>query len=202
MIKVHHARRARSARVLWLLEELGVPYEVQPLEFSPAALQTPEYLQLHPLGLVPVIEEGGMRMFESGAILEYLLERHGNGRLAPPPGSPARPAYLQWFHYGEATLARYISDIVRSRFGMPESVRCAEYTPFARGRYKSALAPVNEVLGKQEYIAGAEFTAADIMVSYGIVMGKITGELPAEFANLPAYLGRLKARSAYAKAWA
>jgi glutathione S-transferase len=202
MIKVHHSRRARSARVLWLLEELGVPYEVRQLEFSPAALQTPDYLQLHPLGLIPVIEDGGMKMFESGAILEYLLERHGNGRLAPPPGSPARPAYLQWFHYGESTLARYCSDIVRSRFGMPESVRCAEYTPFARARYKSALVPVNEVLGKQEFIAGPEFTAADIMISYGIIMGKITGELPAEFEHLAGYLGRLKARPAYGKAWA
>jgi glutathione S-transferase len=149
-----------------------------------------------------VIEDGGMKMFESGAILEYLLERHGNGRLAPTPGSPARPAYLQWFHYGESTLARYVSDVVRSRFGMPESVRCAEYTPFARDRVKSALAPVNEVLGKQEYIAGSDFTAADIMVSYGIIMAKITGELPAEFPHLAGYLGRLKARPAYAKAWA
>jgi glutathione S-transferase len=202
MIKVHHSRRARSARVLWLLEELGVPYVVQQLEFSPAALQTPEYLQKHPLGLVPVIEDDSVRMFESGAILEYLLERYGNGRLAPPPGDPARPTYLQWFHYGEATLARYVSDIVRSRFGMPESVRCAEYTPFARSRYHAALTPVNDALGTREYIAGSEFTAADIMISYGIIMGKITGELPAEFANLASYLGRLKARPAYGKAWA
>lgn len=202
MIKVHHSRRARSARVLWLLEELEVPYEVHHLEFSPAALQTPEHLQVHPLGAVPAIEDGGVRMFESGAILEYLLERYGNGRLAPAPGSAARPEYLQWFHYGEATLARYVSDIVRSRFGMPESVRCAEYTPFARNRYRAALEPVNAVLGTRDYIAGPEFTAADIMVSYGMVMGKITGELPADLANLAGYLGRLKARPAYQKAWA
>jgi glutathione S-transferase len=201
MIKVHHARRARSARVIWLLEELGVPYEVKQLDFSPAALQTPEHLHLHPLGQLPVIEDGGVTMIESGAILEYLLERYGNGRLAPAPGSPERPIYLQWFHYGEASLARYVSDIVRSRFGMPESVRCAEYTPFARDRYRAALAPVDEALASREFITGKDFSAADIMLSYGMIMGKITGELPADFTNVAAYMKRLKERPAYAKAW-
>jgi glutathione S-transferase len=202
MIKVHHARRARSARVIWLLEELGLPYEVHPLEFSPASLQTPEHLQLHPLGQIPVIEDGGVTLFESGAILEYLLERYADGRLAPAPGSPQRPEYLQWFHYGEATLARYMSDIVRSRFGMPESTRCAEYTPFARDRFRLVLVPVDKLLATREFITGSEFTAADIMIAYGIVMGRIVGELPAEFTNLAAYMARLKQRPAYAKAWA
>jgi glutathione S-transferase len=202
MIKVHHARRARSARVIWLLEELGLPYDVHQLEFSPTALQTPEHLQLHPLGQIPVIEDDGVTLFESGAILEYVLERYGNGRLAPGPGSPQRPEYLQWFHYGEASLARYVSDIVRTRFGMPESTRCPDYTPFARARYRIVLAPVDKVLATREFITGPEFTAADIMIAYGIVMSRIIGELPAEFANVAAYLGRLKARPAYAKAWA
>jgi glutathione S-transferase len=201
MIKVHHARRARSARVIWLLEELGVPYEVKQLEFTPAALQTPEHLQAHPLGQLPVVEDGGLKMIESGAILEYLLERYGNGRLAPAVGSPQRPEYLQWFHYGEASLARYVSDVVRSRFGMPESVRCAEYTPFARERYRAALAPVDKALGTREFITGPDFTAADIMISYGIIMGKVTGELPAELTNVAAYMKRLRERPAYDKAW-
>lgn len=202
MIKVHHARRARSARVIWLLEELGLPYEVHQLEFSPAALQTPEHLQLHPLGQIPVIEDDGVTLIESGAILEYVLERYGNGRLAPAPGSPQRPQYLQWFHYGEASLARYVSDIVRSRFGMPESTRCEEYTPFARQRFRMVLAPVDKVLATREFIVGSEFTAADIMLAYGIVMSRIVGELPPEFTNVAAYIGRLKLRPAYAKAWA
>jgi glutathione S-transferase len=148
-----------------------------------------------------VIEDDGLTMFESGAILEYLLERYGKGRLAPAPGTPDRAQYLQWFHYGEASLARYVSDIVRARFGMPESSRCAEHIPFARERLKLALAPVDSVLAKREFITGSDFTAADIMISYGIVMGKIVGELPAEFSNLTAYMGRLKQRPAYAKAW-
>ena len=85
---------------------------------------------------------------------------------------------------------------------MPESVRCAEYTPFARERYRAALDPVDKALATRDFITGSDFTAADIMVSYGIIMGKITGELPADFANVAAYLKRLKERPAYAKAWA
>jgi glutathione S-transferase len=202
MIKIHHARRTRSARVIWLLEELGVPYQIQQLEFTPAALQTPEHLSLHPLGQLPVIEDDGVTMIESGAILEYLLERYGEGRLAPALGSPTRSQYLQWFHYGEASLARYVSDIVRGRFGVPESTRCVEFIPFARERFKQAITPVDKVLGTREFIAGPEFSAADIMVSYGIVMAKIVGELPADFANVAAYMSRLKSRPAYTKAWA
>jgi glutathione S-transferase len=187
--------------VIWLLEELGVPYELHRLDFTPDALQAPEHLQLHPLGQVPVVEVEGQTMIESGAILEYLLERYGQGQLAPPTGSMARAEYLQWFHYGEASLARYVSDVVRTRFGMPESVRCAEYTPYARERYILALAPVDKVLNSREYIVGSDFTAADIMVSYGIIMGKITGELPKDLLNVAAYMERLKQRPAYLKAW-
>jgi glutathione S-transferase len=202
MIRVHHAKRARSARVIWLLEELNIPYQTRQLEFSPAALQTPEHMHYHPLGQLPVIEDDGVTMIESGAILEYLLERYGKGRLAPAAGSAERPEYLQWFHYGEASLARYMSDIVKARFGMPESVRCPEYIPFARERYRAALAPVDRVLATREFILGKDFSAADIMMSYGMIMGRITKELPPEFTNVAAYIKRLSERPAYAKAWA
>lgn len=202
MITIHHARRARSARVIWLLEELGVAYQLRVLEFSQAALQSPEHLRFHPLGLVPVIEDGDVTMIESGAILEYLLGRYGEGKLAPPPTGSAWPEYLQWFHFGEATLANYVSDIVRNRFGFPEAERSEAVVAYARRRLRSSLALVDRTLAGRAYIAGAEFTAADIMVSYGIVMARITKELPAEFTNLASYLERLKQRPAYAKAWA
>ncbi len=202
MITVHHARRARSVRVVWLLEELGVPYETKPLEFSEPSLRSAEYMALHPLGQVPVVFIDDQRMIESGAIVEYLLERHGQGRFAPAAGAPQRAEYLQWFHYGEATLARYVSDFVRNRFGHPESERVPESLPSARRRFREALALVDGTLAQREYMLGAEFTAADIMVSYGITMSKIIGELPDDLTHVKSYLDRLKQRPGYQKAWA
>lgn len=202
MIKVHHVPRSRSVRVIWLLEELGLPYEVEQREFTIAALKDPAYMKIHPLGLTPAAEIDGLTMIESGAILEYILERHGQGRLAPPPGTPERGVYLQWFHYGEATLARYVSDIVRNRFGLSEANRCPEFVPFARTRFYEVVGPVEAVLGTRPYIAGDAFSAADIMIMYGLVMSKIVREFPEGLPNITAYLGRLKERPAYAKAWA
>jgi glutathione S-transferase len=202
MIKVHHARRARSVRVIWTLEELGVPYNLEPLEFTPEALKSVSYLKLHPLGQVPVIEDGGHVMIESGAIVEYILEEYGVGRLAPPPRTAQRPAYLQWFHFGEAAIARHVSEIVRNRFGKTPETRVEAIVTDARERLREALAVVDAALSGKPFIVGDDFTAADIMLSYGITMAKIVGELPKDFANVAAYLERLKARPGYARAWA
>jgi glutathione S-transferase len=202
MIRIHHARRARSVRVIWLLEELAVPYELATFEFSPAELRRPEYLALHPLGQVPVIQDGDVTLFESGAILEYLLEQYGKGRLAPAPGTKDRPLYLQWFHFGEASLAQHTGEIVRNRFVKPEAQRVPAIVEEARLRLGAALAVVDRGLEGREFMVGDSLTAADIMVSYGIVMARITKELPAEFTNVAAYLERLKTRPGYQRAWA
>jgi glutathione S-transferase len=202
MIKVHHARRARSARVIWALEELGVQYEIHPMEFSNTVLQSAEYKKLHPLGQVPVIEDRGLVMFESGAILEYILEEHGEGRLAPAPRTAQRPVYLQWFHFGEGEIARHVSEIVRNRFGKPPEGRLDAVIEESRQRLRASLAVIDSALSGKPFIVGEDFTAADIMVSYGITMSKIIGEYPKEFANVTAYLERLKGRPAYARAWA
>ncbi len=202
MIRIHHARRTRSARVIWLLEELGVPYELAKVEFTPESLRSPAHLKLHPLGQVPAVEIDGIVMFESGAILEFLLERYGNGRLAPPPATNERAEYLKWFHFGEASLAVYMTMIVRNRFGKTEATRLADVVTESRAHLRAAIELVELTLGQRAYITGSEFSAADIMVSYGIVMARITGELPAEFRNVAEYLTRLKERPAYGRAWA
>ena len=201
MIKIHHARLARSVRVIWLLEELGVPYQIEEHAFHPDALQSPDYLRVHPLGLIPAIEDGEVRMFESGAILEYVLERYGDGRLAPPVGSPQRPEYLQWFHFGEATVARYVSDIVRNRFGLPEESRKPDVVEYARARLLRTLDVAEQALAERNFVLGAEFSAADIMFAYPLVMLRIIRELPSDLPNIAAYIGRLKERPAYAKAY-
>jgi glutathione S-transferase len=201
MITIYHSKRARSARVIWLLEELGIPYELEVLEFTSGARQTPEYLKIHPLGQLPAIRDGAISMFESGAILQYLLEKHGETRLAPAAGTVERAEYLQWFHFGEANLAMYISLIVRERFGKAGAAPSEDSLASARSRFNASAALIDRTLADRSFICGERFTAADIMVSYGLTMSRIIRELPAEFTNIAAYLGRLKQRPAYEKAW-
>jgi glutathione S-transferase len=189
-------------RIIWLLEELGVPYELETLEFTPEVLKGEAHRRVHPLGQIPAIIDGDVHMIESGAILEYLLETYGSGRLAPAPGSRERPAYLQWFHYGEATLARHVGEIVRNRFGKPESRRIPAIADDARERFREALALVERAIAGGPYILGEAFTAADIMLSYGITMARVVGELPPEATHVAAYLARLKERPGYQRAWA
>jgi glutathione S-transferase len=202
MITIFHAKRARSARVIWLLEELGVPYQLEPVEFSPAALRSPEHLRRHPLGQLPVARVGEVSLFESGAIVQYLLELHGQGRLEPAIGTPERARYLQWFHFGEASLAAFVSPIARQRFRTPEAEQQLELIREGRQRLAAALAVVDDTLAQQPFMCGQEFSAADIMISYGIIMARIIKELPPQFIHLPGYLSRLKERPAYARAWA
>jgi glutathione S-transferase len=201
MITIYHSKRTRSARVIWLLEELGIPYELELIEFKPEALQSPAYLEVQPLGQLPAIRDGAISMFESGAILQYLLEKYGEARLAPAPGTAARPEYLQWFHFGEANLAIYISLIVRERFGKAGAPANEDSLASARKRFHASAAVIDRVLSDRSFICGEQLTAADIMVSYGLVMARIIRELPAELTNVAAYLERLKQRPAYAKAW-
>lgn len=203
MITVHHARRARSVRLIWVLEELGVPYEALPLEFNRDSLHSPGYVKLHPLGQVPVLIDGDITMIESGAIVEYLLQRYANGRLQLPASASwaQRAEYLQWFHFGEATLAKQLSEIVRNRFGH-EPERVPASLEIGRRRFHEALLVIERALAGKSYICGEQFTAADIMVSYPITMGKIVSELPPGVDNALAYMNRLKQRPAYAKAWA
>jgi glutathione S-transferase len=201
MIKVHHARRTRSVRVVWLLEELAVPYELATFEFTRENLRRPEYLALHPLGKVPVIEDGDVTLFESGAILEYVLEKYGGGRLAPSPASRDRALYLQWFHFGEASLTTHVGSIVRHLFTLPEAERVPAVAEDGRRRLHQALDVVDKALAERPFILGDEFTAADIMIGYSVAIAKIMRELPAELGALSGYLSRLKERPAYARAW-
>jgi glutathione S-transferase len=202
MLTIHHAKGGRSVRVIWLCEELGLPYQVRTMPFHPDALGSAEYRALHPLGQIPVLQDGDVTLFESGAILQYLLERYGGGRLELDASDPRRRAeYLQWFHYGEATLARHMAVIARARFREPASERVPEVLPLARRDYIASLQVVDRALETRIWICGDEFSAADIMISYGITNGKRIGELPADLRGVVLYLKRLMQRPAYQRAW-
>ena len=201
MIVVHHAPKARSVRVVWLLGELGVPHEVRTVGLAREALQSPEHLRVHPLGKVPAIEDGDVVMFESGAIVEFLLERYGAGRLAPAPGTPERAAYLQWLHFGEATCLPPLSDLVQHTFLRPEAERIPAVVPDAQARTAAWMDVVDRALAERPWIAGDRFTAADVMVGYAVALAGLLGLVGSARPHLAAYLDRIRERPAFRTAF-
>jgi glutathione S-transferase len=197
MIKLYHAPLTRSIRIYWLLEELGVPYELSIVKFVPGKLP---FAQDTPYGKVPAIEDGDVVMIESGAILEYILERYGQGRLAPAPGTAARPAFLQWVYFSEATVLPPVGDIVRHTLFKPEPERIPAVVEDARRRLGATFAVVEKALEGKPYLLGADFSAADIMMGVTLHIARRLNSLDDRLKNLHAYLGRLESRPAFRKA--
>lgn len=202
MIKLYHSPRTRSVRIYWLLEELGLPYQVETVAFNPEALKSPEYMKVHPLGKVPSIQDGELTMFESGAIVEYILETYGKGRLAPRVGTPARAAYLQWLHFAEATAMPPVADIAQHTFIKPESERIPAVVADAHKRAATVLGVLEGALTGKQFLLGSEFSAADVMMGYALLLAKWFGLLTDQYPNVAAYLERLEQRPGLQKALA
>lgn len=201
MIVVHHSPKARSVRVIWLLEELGMPYEIRGVSLSRESPKSAAHLRVHPLGKVPAIEDGDLVMFESGAIVEYLLERYGAGRLAPPAATPQRAQYLQWLHFGEATCLPPLSDLVQHTFMRPETERIPAMVPDATARVRAWLDVLEAALGDRAHVAGDAFSAADVMVGYAVALANLLGQIGPAHPNVAAYLARLEARPGFQRAF-
>jgi glutathione S-transferase len=197
MIKLYHAPLTRSIRIYWLLEELGIPYELSLVKFTPGKMP---FAQATPYGKVPAIEDGDVVMIESGAILEYVLEKYGQGRLAPAPGTAGRAAFLQWVYFSEATALPPIGDIVRHTLFKPEPERIPAVVEDARGRLGASFAVVEKALEGKPYLLGPDFSAADIMMGVTLHIARRLNSLEERFANLSAYLGRLESRPAFREA--
>jgi len=208
MIVVHHLNNSRSQRVLWLLEELGLPYEIKRYERERSGLAPKSLEKVHPLGKSPVIEDDGVVLAESGAILEYLVERHGHGRLAPKPGTPERVRYSYWMHYAEGSampplLMKLIFDRIETS-PMPFFVK-----PIAKGisaKVKGAFITPNitrhldfmeQSLKDGPWFAGTEFSAADIQMSFPLEAAAMRAGLDASRPRLMDFLKRIHARPAY-----
>lgn len=201
MLKLHFAPNSRAVRSLWLLEELELPYELNRMDFHPKDLKSDEHRERHPLGRVPVLEDGDVMIYESGAIAEYLLERHKNGGLKPAADDANYPTYLQWFHYCEGMVMPPINTIVVHTLLLPEERRDATVLGQAQRLLAKAVMPVEEDMNGKDYLAG-NFSAADTMLGHALLMAKrmrivTEGDHP----NLTAYTGRLQARPALQKAF-
>ncbi len=199
MLKLHFAPNSRAGRIVWLLEELQLPYEINKMAFHPKDLKSDEHRSRHPLGRVPVLEDGDVVIYESGAIVEYILERHKNGGLKPAPQDPAFPAYLQWFHYCEGMVMPPINTIVVHTLLLPEDRRDAKVLGQAQRLLAKAMEPVNLVLEGHEYLIG-DFSAADVMLGHASFMANRLGCVGDELGHLKAYVARIAARPAFQKA--
>ena len=214
MITVHHLNNSRSQRVLWLLEELGLPYEIEKYQRdAKTMLAPPALVKVHPLGKSPVITDEALTVAETGAIVEYVIERYGNGRLEPAVGSPERLRWRYWMHFAEGSaMPPLLLKLIFERIKVTPMPFFAK--PIAKGICNKVLAAMVEPnlerqldfmeaeLGKSEWFAGAEFSAADIQMSFPLEAAAQRAGLDASRPKLMAFLKRIHARPAYKKALA
>ena len=212
MIVVHHLENSRSQRVLWLLEELGLAYEIQHYQRNPKTmLAPPELMQVHPLGKSPVITDGDTVVAETGAIVEYLLDQYGEGRLRPEPGTPEHLRYRYWLHFAEGSampplLMKLVFDSINTA-PMPFFVK-----PVARAIGKKVMDLLvwpnlkrqfdfmEAELGRSTWFAGSRISAADIMMSFPLEAAAQRAGLDASRPKLKAFLERIHKRAAYQRA--
>ncbi len=199
MLTLHFAPNSRAGRILWLLEELALPYELNRMDFHPKDLKSDAHRARHPLGRVPVLDDGDISIFESGAIVEYILERHKNGGLKPDVASPLFPEYLQWFHYCEGMVMPPINTIVVQTILLPLDRRDEKVLGQAQRLLTKALEPVNDALAGRDYLIG-DFSGADIMLGHACFMSQRSGCVTDEMTHLLAYIARIAARPAFDKA--
>ncbi|WP_420955823.1 glutathione S-transferase family protein [Burkholderia gladioli] len=212
MLTVHHLNNSRSQRVLWLLEELGVPYELKRYERDPKTmLAPPELRAIHPLGKSPVLTDEGFTLAESGAIIEYLVERYGEGRFAPPPGTPQRLRYTYWLHYAEGSampplllklVALRIAQAPMPFFARPiaRKISFTLQSSFVDPQLKLHLGYVNAALRETGWFVGDSFSAADVQMSFPLEAAASRADTLAQLPAIRAFLERIHARPAYQRA--
>lgn len=201
MLTLHHAPNSRSGRIVWLFKELDMPFELNAMAFHPKDLKSDAHRARHPLGRVPVLTDGDVQIYESAAIIEYVITRHADGRLKPAVDAPEYPYYLQWFHYSEGMVMPAINTIIVQTVLLPEDRRDATVLGQAQRLLGKSLAPVNDWLEGKDYLIG-EFSAADIQLGHACVMSGRLGQISAEMPHLQAYVDRLNARPALQEALA
>ncbi len=212
MITVHHLENSRSQRILWLLEELGVDYDIKKYRRDPVtSLAPPELLALHPLGKAPVLTDGEYTLAESGAIIEYLVDNYDDGKLRPAAGTPERLSFTYWLHYAEGSfMPLMLLSLIISRietapmpfFAKPVAIGIAAKI---RGGYLDANVQrsvdfLESSLNQSAWFCGDDLTAADIQMSFAVEAAAVRSIGRDDYPNLAAFLDRMKARPAYQRA--
>jgi glutathione S-transferase len=208
MIIVHHLNNSRSQRLLWLMEELGVLYDIKRYERDKKTmLAPPELRQVHPLGKSPVITDGEVTLAESGAIIEYVLDKYGRGRLVPKAGSPEKLRYIYWMHFAEGSaMPPLVMKLVLGRMAkaspflvrpVARAIATRVLEGFVQPNISRQLDYMEAELGRSTWFAGNEFSAADIQMSFPLEAAAARGGLDASRPKLAEFLNRIHAREAY-----
>ena len=207
MLTVHHLENSRSQRILWLLEELGVDYDIKRYgRDKRTSLAPPELLEVHPLGKAPVIVDDGVTIAESGAIIEYLVNKYDDGTLLPEEGTPERLAYTYWLHYAEGTFMPFmILSLVMARIErapllvrpIAKAIAGQVRSGYLTGNIKRNLDFMEETLAEGTWFCGDEMTAADIQMSFALEAAEVRTDLKRDYPHCADFLARIRSRPAY-----
>lgn len=200
MLTIYHSKGARSLRVIWLCEELKIPYQIKIVPFTGEYRSTPEWRNMNPVGKIPVLADDEFIMFESGAILQYILDRYGNGKLQPKPGTHEHGLYLQWCWFAESTFSRPIGEIVNHQRSFPEDQQSEKVIEEMKSRATLCVKALDMALMDQEFLLGSSFSVADIMTGYSMFI--FDKYVSSKYnSNAYVYWQRLQNREAYQTAF-
>ena len=199
-MKLYYAPNSRAVRVAWVLEELELSYEVEKFELGAREMRERHYLSKHPMGRVPTVEDGEITLFESGAIIQYILAKYGKGLFIPDPQSAGFASYLQWFHYAEGMIMPPMNTLVVETILLPPERRTELNVKRSTKLLGQMLSAVDTQLKDKDFLVGSEITAADFMTGHAVVMSHRFGIDMSAMENLTNYVERLSSRQAFIKA--
>ncbi len=200
MITLHFSSNSRSQRVLWLLEELNINYQLNKINFHPSELKSDEHRKRHPLGRVPVLEDDDVIIYESGAIIEYIIEKYDNRGLKPTKDDKLFPYYLQWYHYCEGMVMPPMSTIVVHTLILPEERRDPEVLRQAKNLLTKSILPVNQLLERNKFLIRDEISGVDFMLGHALFMANNLKSVSDEMQNILRYLEVINSLEAFQKA--
>ncbi len=200
MLTLHFSSNTRSQRVLWLLEELKLPYNLNKIKFHPSELKSEEHRKRHPLGRVPVLEDKEIIIYESGAIIEYIIAKYDNMDLKPNVENKLFPSYLQWFHYCEGMVMPPMNTIVVHSIILPPERRNPEVLRQAQNLLKKSILPVDELLSENKFLISDKVSGVDFMLGHALFMSDSLKCVSDDMKNIKRYLELIKNQEAFKKA--
>ena len=200
MLTLHFCSNSRAQRVLWLLEEIKLNYNLNKIKFHPSELKSEEHKKRHPLGRVPVLEDDGITLFESGAIVDYIIEKYDNSGLKPSVGSKLFPIYLQWYHYCEGMVMPPMNSIVVHTLILPIERRDPEVLRQAKNLLTKSIIPVDELLSENRFLIGKNLSGVDFMLGHSLYMAKKLDCVNDDMTNIHRYLKLINNLESFKKA--